>query len=56
MRPPGIGMAIFFPLSGYVIALSYSHWDWRTRPGFNLMRLFFYRFARLYLAFSSSRS
>lgn len=48
---PGIGMAIFFTLSGYVIALSYSHWDWRARPGFNLTRLFFYRFARLYPAF-----
>ena len=30
-----IGMAIFFTLSGYVIALSYSHWNWRVnRPGF----------------------
>jgi peptidoglycan/LPS O-acetylase OafA/YrhL len=48
---PGIGMSIFFTLSGYVIALSYSHWDWRQRPGFNLVRLFFYRFARLYPAF-----
>jgi peptidoglycan/LPS O-acetylase OafA/YrhL len=48
---PGIGMSIFFTLSGYVIALSYSHWDWRVRPGFNLVRLFFYRFARLYPAF-----
>jgi peptidoglycan/LPS O-acetylase OafA/YrhL len=48
---PGIGMSIFFTLSGYVIALSYSHWDWRLRPGFNLVRLFFYRFARLYPAF-----
>jgi peptidoglycan/LPS O-acetylase OafA/YrhL len=48
---PGIGMSIFFTLSGYVIALSYSHWDWRSRPGFNLVRLFFYRFARLYPAF-----
>ena len=48
---PGIGMAIFFTLSGYVIALSYSDWDWRDRPVFNLVRLFFYRFARLYPAF-----
>jgi peptidoglycan/LPS O-acetylase OafA/YrhL len=48
---PGIGMSIFFTLSGFVIALSYSHWDWRDRPGFNLVRLFFYRFARLYPAF-----
>ena len=48
---PGIGMSIFFTLSGYVIALSYSNWDWRARPGFNLTRLFFYRFARLYPAF-----
>jgi peptidoglycan/LPS O-acetylase OafA/YrhL len=47
----GIGMAIFFTLSGYVIALSYSDWDWRARPGFNLLRFFFYRFARLYPAF-----
>lgn len=46
-----IGMAIFFTLSGYVIALSYSHWDWRDRPAFNLIRLFFYRFARLYPAY-----
>ncbi len=46
-----IGMAIFFTLSGYVIALSYSHWDWRDRPGSNLTRLFFYRFARLYPAY-----
>lgn len=38
-----IGMAIFFTLSGYVIALSYSHWDWRSRPGFNLLRFFLYR-------------
>ena len=44
-------MAIFFTLSGFVIALSYSHWDWRDRPAFNLIRLFFYRFARLYPAF-----
>jgi peptidoglycan/LPS O-acetylase OafA/YrhL len=49
--PPGIGMSIFFTLSGFVIALSYSHWNWRERPGFNLARLFFYRFARLYPAF-----
>jgi peptidoglycan/LPS O-acetylase OafA/YrhL len=48
---PGIGMAIFFTLSGFVIALSYSHWDWRGRPAFNLTRLFFYRFARLYPGF-----
>lgn len=48
---PGIGMSIFFTLSGYVIALSYSHWDWRAQPGLNLARLFFYRFARLYPAF-----
>lgn len=47
----GVAMAIFFTLSGYVIALSYSHWDWRDRPIFNLVRLFFYRFARLYPAF-----
>jgi peptidoglycan/LPS O-acetylase OafA/YrhL len=47
----GIGMAVFFTLSGYVIALSYSHWDWQARPLFNLVRLFFYRFARLYPAF-----
>lgn len=46
-----IGMAIFFTLSGYVIALNYSHWDWRRRPFFNLARLFAYRFARLYPAF-----
>jgi peptidoglycan/LPS O-acetylase OafA/YrhL len=46
-----IGMPIFFPLSGFVIALSYSHWDWRDRPLHNLVRLFFYRFARLYPAF-----
>jgi peptidoglycan/LPS O-acetylase OafA/YrhL len=49
---PGIGMSIFFTLSGFVIALSYSGWDWRARPGFNLARLFFYRFARLYPAFA----
>jgi peptidoglycan/LPS O-acetylase OafA/YrhL len=47
----GIGMAIFFTLSGYVIALSYSAWDWRGRPLFSLVRLFFYRLARLYPAF-----
>src|SRR6266550_4066468 len=47
----GIGMAVFFTLSGYVIALSYSAWDWRQRPVFNFTRLFFYRFARLYPAF-----
>jgi peptidoglycan/LPS O-acetylase OafA/YrhL len=47
----GIGMSIFFTLSGFVIALSYNHWDWRARPAFNLTRLFFYRFARLYPAF-----
>src|SRR5262245_9877463 len=51
MATSGIGMAIFFTLSGYVISLSYSHWDWRERPAFNLTRLFFYRFARLYPAF-----
>src|SRR4029077_6696118 len=48
---PGMGMAIFFTLSGYVIALSYSDWNWRERPAFNLVRLFFYRFARLYPAY-----
>lgn len=47
----GMGMAIFFTLSGYVIALSYSDWNWRERPAFNLVRLFFYRFARLYPAY-----
>lgn len=46
-----IGMAIFFTLSGYVIALSYGDWDWRARPGFNLLRFFLYRLARLYPAF-----
>jgi peptidoglycan/LPS O-acetylase OafA/YrhL len=46
-----IGMATFFTLSGFVIALSYSHWGWGERPGFCLVRLFFYRFARLYPAF-----
>jgi peptidoglycan/LPS O-acetylase OafA/YrhL len=51
LRTSSIGMAIFFTLSGYVIALTYSGWDWRDRPGFNLVRLFFYRFARLYPAF-----
>jgi peptidoglycan/LPS O-acetylase OafA/YrhL len=51
MQTSDIGMAIFFTLSGYVIALSYSDWDWRARPAFNLIRLFFYRFARLYPAF-----
>jgi len=50
-RTPAIGMAIFFTLSGYVIALNYSVWDWDKRPLFNLIRLFFYRFARLYPAF-----
>jgi peptidoglycan/LPS O-acetylase OafA/YrhL len=48
---PGIGMSIFFTLSGFVIALSYSHWDWRSRPIFNFSRFFLYRFARLYPAF-----
>jgi peptidoglycan/LPS O-acetylase OafA/YrhL len=48
---PGIGMSIFFTLSGFVIALNYGHWNWRDRPCFNLARLFFYRFARLYPAF-----
>jgi peptidoglycan/LPS O-acetylase OafA/YrhL len=47
----GIGMAIFFTLSGFVIALSYSAWNWGERPLFNLTRFFFYRFARLYPAF-----
>ena len=46
-----VGMAIFFTLSGYVIALNYAAWDWGNRPAFNLVRLFFYRFARLYPAF-----
>jgi peptidoglycan/LPS O-acetylase OafA/YrhL len=50
-RTSGIGMAIFFTLSGYVIAFNYSAWDWGRRPTFNLVRLFFYRFARLYPAF-----
>ena len=51
MATAGIGMAIFFTLSGYVITLSYAKWDWRNRPVFNLTRLFFYRLARLYPAF-----
>ena len=51
MNTSSIGMGVFFTLSGYVIALSYSNWDWRARPVFNLVRLFFYRFARLYPAF-----
>jgi peptidoglycan/LPS O-acetylase OafA/YrhL len=46
-----LGMAVFFTLSGYVIALSYAGWEWRARPVFSLIRLFFYRFARLYPAF-----
>ena len=51
MRMAEIGMPVFFTLSGFVIALSYSHWEWRARPLLNLARLFFYRFARLYPAF-----
>ena len=35
-RTSGIGMAIFFTLSGFVIALNYGGWDWRARPVFNL--------------------
>jgi peptidoglycan/LPS O-acetylase OafA/YrhL len=50
-RTSFVGMAIFFTLSGYVIALSYSDWNWRQRPGLNLARLLFYRFARLYPAY-----
>lgn len=46
-----IGMVIFFVLSGYVIALSYSSWEWGVRPLFCLTRFFLYRFARLYPAF-----
>lgn len=45
------GHGDFFTLSGYVIALSYCDWNWRERPAFNLVRLFFYRFARLYPAY-----
>jgi peptidoglycan/LPS O-acetylase OafA/YrhL len=51
METSAIGMAIFFTLSGYVIALSYGDWEWRERPVFNLTRFFFYRFARLYPTF-----
>ena len=47
----GMGMAIFFTLSGYVIALSYGRWNWEARPLLNLCRLLLYRFARLYPAF-----
>jgi peptidoglycan/LPS O-acetylase OafA/YrhL len=47
----GIGMSIFFTLSGFVIALNYSGWDWHVRPIFNLARFGLYRFARLYPAF-----
>lgn len=47
----GIGMAVFFTLSGYVIALSYGDWDWHGRPGFNFVRLLLYRCARLFPAF-----
>jgi peptidoglycan/LPS O-acetylase OafA/YrhL len=50
-KTAGIGMTIFFTLSGYVIALNYSGWDWRARPGQCLARFFAYRFARLYPAF-----
>lgn len=46
-----MGMAIFFSLSGFVIAMSYSHWPWRNRPVWCLVRLCLYRFARLYPAF-----
>jgi peptidoglycan/LPS O-acetylase OafA/YrhL len=46
-----VAMAIFFTLSGYVIALSYGDWDWQGQPGFNLVRLLLYRVARLYPAF-----
>ena len=46
-----IGMSIFFTLSGFVIALSYTAWDWKGHPTFSLTRLFFYRLARLYPAF-----
>ena len=48
---PGVGMSIFFTLSGFVIALSCSNWDWRGHPGLSLVRLFFYQFARLYPTF-----
>lgn len=51
VRLSDIGMSIFFTLSGFVIALSYSQWDWRARPFFCLSRLFAYRLARLYPAF-----
>ncbi len=47
----GIGMTIFFTLSGYVIAMNYSAWPWPERPFFCLARFFSYRFARLYPAF-----
>ena len=47
----GMGMAIFFTLSGYVIALSYGRWNWEARPLLNLCRLLLYRFARLYPAY-----
>lgn len=46
-----VGMSIFFTLSGFVIALSYTAWDWKQHPAFSLTRLFFYRLARLYPAF-----
>jgi peptidoglycan/LPS O-acetylase OafA/YrhL len=44
-------MSIFFTLSGFVIALSYTAWDWKRHPASSLTRLFFYRLARLYPAF-----
>lgn len=30
-----VGMSIFFTLSGFVIALSYTAWDWKRHPAFN---------------------
>jgi peptidoglycan/LPS O-acetylase OafA/YrhL len=50
-RTSFVGMAIFFTLSGYVIALNYGKWNWRERPGFNLARFLLYRLARLYPAY-----
>jgi peptidoglycan/LPS O-acetylase OafA/YrhL len=47
----GVGMAIFFTLSGYVIALSCSDWDWRGHPALSFTRLLLHRVARLYPAF-----
>ena len=44
----GIGVSIFFVLSGYILSYTYLGNDWRQSAGTNTRKFFIARFARIY--------